>query len=60
MFVKAKTLTEKGFPASTIRQFCHMEGSPFFQKAPGGTWWCSEEKFDKWVDKLARNKEVFI
>lgn len=59
MFIKAKDLQAEGFPASTIRQFCHMEGSPFFQKRIGGTWWCEREKFDKWIDKLSKQKEIW-
>ena len=59
MYIKAKELTKRGFPESTIRQFEHMEGSPFFQKKAGGTWWCSEEKFDKWLDTLSERKETY-
>lgn len=57
MIIKAKKLTERGLPASKIRQFCHMEGSPFFQSGKGGTWWVIEEKFEKFLDKLAKEKD---
>lgn len=56
MYIKARELEQKGFPSSTIRQFCHMEGSPFFQKVAGGTWWVSLEKFERWIEKLAERK----
>lgn len=59
MIVKANTLRERGLPDSSIRQLCHMEGSPFFQKKPGGTWWYDEAKFDKFLDKLAERKEIY-
>lgn len=57
--IKANALKERGFPYSTIRQFCHMKGSPFFQKREGGTWWVDEKKLDKFLDKLAERKEVY-
>jgi len=59
MYIKAKELTKRGFPESTIRQFEHMEGSPFFQKKPGGTWWVKLEDFEKWLTTLAERKEVY-
>jgi hypothetical protein len=57
MIIKANKLRERGLPASKIRQFCHMQGSPFFQSCKGGTWWCETEKFDKFLDKLAKEKD---
>lgn len=57
MILKANTLKERGLPESSIRQFCHMEGSPFFQKKPGGTWWYETERFEKFLDKLAKEKD---
>lgn len=59
MIIKANKLRDRGLPESSIRQLCHMEGSPFFQKKPGGTWWVSEEKFEKFLDKLAERKETY-
>lgn len=59
MYIKAKELTKRGFPESKVRQFCHMTGSPFFQTAKGGTWYCDEAKFDKWLDTLAERKETY-
>lgn len=56
MIIKANKLKDRGLPSSFIRQICHMEGSPFFQKKPKGTWWCDEAKFDKFLDKLAARK----
>ena len=58
MFIKANQLRDRGFPESSIRQMCHMEGSPFFQKVKGGTWWCDSQKFDRWIDVLAKKKEI--
>lgn len=55
-YIKANTLTERGFPYSLIKQFCHMEGSPFFQRKKKGTWWCEESKLNKWLDKMAEAK----
>ena len=57
MIIKANTLRERGLPASKIKQLCHMQGSPFFQTGKKGTWWVQEEKLDKFLDKLAANKE---
>jgi hypothetical protein len=57
--IKAISLKERGLPESSIRQLCHMEGSPFFQKKSKGTWWCDEAKLDRFLDKLAQRKEVF-
>ena len=57
MILKANTLKERGLPESSIRQFCHMKGSPFFQKKPGGTWWYETERFEKFLDKLAKEKD---
>jgi hypothetical protein len=58
-YIKANKLVERGLPASKIRQLCHMEGSPFFQSGKGGTWWVSEDKFDRFLDKLAARKETY-
>lgn len=58
MIIKAIKLRDRGLPDSSIRQLCHMEGSPFFQKKPKGTWWCDTDKFDKFLDELAERKEV--
>ena len=55
--VKANSLRNRGLPDSSIRQMCHMVGSPFFQKVAGGTWWVDESKLDKWLDRLAGYKE---
>lgn len=57
MFIKANQLRDRGFPASKIRQMCHMKGSPFFQLSKGGTWWVMEEKFEKFLDTLAKEKD---
>ena len=54
--IKATRLTEKGYPYSLVRELCHMEGSPCFQKRDGGTWWVDEDKLDKFLDKLAAKK----
>ena len=54
--VKANTLTERGLEPSTIRRYCHMQGSPFFQEQKGGTWRVDTDKFDRWLDTLAREK----
>ena len=59
MIIKANQLRNRGLPESSIRQLCHMEGSPFFQKKAGGTWWVDEVKFDKFLDKLAARKETY-
>ena len=59
MIIKANKLTERGLPSSKIRQLCHMQGSPFFQTAKNGTWYCDEAKFDKFLDKLAERKETY-
>jgi hypothetical protein len=56
MIIKANKLREQGLPASKIRQMCHMKGSPFFQLSKGGTWWCDENKLERWLDELARQK----
>ena len=56
--VKANTLTSRGFEMSFIRRLCHMQGSPFFQLKPGGTWRVQEDKLDKFLDKLAERKET--
>ena len=60
MIIRATKLKERGLPASKIRQFCHMQGSPFFQTTAKGSWYVDEDKFDKWLDKLAAQKEGFI
>lgn len=57
--IKANSLTERGLEPSFIRRLCHMEGSPFFQIKPGGTWRTDEEKLDRFLDKLAQDKEVY-
>lgn len=57
MIIKANKLRDRGLPASKIRQFCHMVGSPFFQTKTNGTWYVDEIKFDKFLDKLAADKE---
>ena len=57
MIVKANTLRERGLPDSKIRQFCHMEGSPFFQTSKKGTWYFDTDRFEKFLDKLAKEKE---
>ena len=59
MIIKANKLRERGLPSSKIRQLCHMQGSPFFQTAQNGTWYVSEEKLDKFLDKLAERKETY-
>lgn len=56
--IKANSLKARGLPYSKIRQLCHMQGSPFFQTAEGGTWYCDEAKLDKFLDKLAERKEI--
>ena len=58
MIIKANKLRDRGLPDSSIRQLCHMEGRPFFQKQAKGTWWVDSEKFDKFLDELAERKEV--
>lgn len=55
--IKANCLTSRGLEPSLIRRLCHMEGSPFFQTTQNGTWRVDEDKFDKFLDKLAKNKE---
>ena len=57
MIVKANTLRERGLPDSKIRQFCHMQGSPFFQTHKNGTWYYETDRFEKFLDKLAKEKE---
>ena len=57
MIIKANKLRDRGLPESKIRQFCHMQGSPFFQTGKNGTWYVDEIKFDKFLDKLAMEKE---
>ena len=56
MIVKANTLRERGLPDSKIRQFCHMQGSPFFQTRKNGTWYYETDRFEKFLDKLAKEK----
>ena len=57
MYIKANKLRELGLPASKIRQLCHMYGSPFYQVAEKGTWWVDEDKLDRFLDKLAKEKD---
>lgn len=59
MIIKANKLRDRGLPSSKIRQLCHMQGSPFFQTAEGGTWYVDEVKLDKFLDKLAARKETY-
>lgn len=56
--IKANSLTSRGLEPSTIRRYCHMKGSPFFQEKNGGTWRVDESKFDRWLDELAQRKEI--
>ena len=56
--VKANTLTSIGLEPSTIRRYCHMKGSPFYQEKNGGTWRVDLSKFDAWLDELAQRKEI--
>ena len=58
--IKANSLTERGFEPSLIRRLCHMQGSPFFQVNEKGTWRVDSDKLDKFIDKLAMNKEVLL
>ena len=55
--IRACSLVDRGLEPSFIRQLCHMQGSPFFQSKPGGTWRVDEEKFDRFLDGLAAEKE---
>ncbi len=55
--IKAKHLRDRGFSEPQIRQLCHMYGSPFYQVAKKGTWWVDEDKLDRFLDKLAKEKD---
>lgn len=57
--IKANSLTERGLDPKTIQRYCHTQGSPFYQERKGGRWRVDEDKFDRWLDKLAQNKEVY-
>ena len=59
MIIKANKLRDRGLPLSKIRQLCHMQGSPCFQTAKNGTWYCDEAKLDKFLDRLAERKENY-
>lgn len=55
--IKARSLTERGYPEHLIKQMCHMAGSPFFQRVPGGIWYVKEERLEQFLDELAERKE---
>lgn len=54
--VRASTLTSIGLDVSTIRRYCHMKGSPFYQEKYGGVWKVDMSKLDRWLDELAKKK----
>lgn len=56
--IKATKLRDRGFSRCQIQQLCRMEGSPFYQITKRGAWWCDTDKLDKYLDKLAREKET--
>ena len=56
--IKATKLRERGFSRCQIQQLCRMEGSPFYQITERGSWWCDTDKLDKYLDRLAREKET--
>ena len=54
--IKANSLVNRGMETSLIRRLCHMQGSPFFQTNQRGTWRVDEDKLDKFLDDLAKEK----
>lgn len=56
--IKATKLRDRGFSRCQIQQLCRMEGSPFYQITERGAWWCDTDKLDKYLDRLAREKET--
>lgn len=55
--IKATKLRDRGFSRCQIQQLCRMEGSPFYQITERGSWYVDIEKLDKYLDRLAREKE---
>lgn len=56
--IKAIDLKKRGFSRCQIQQLCRMEGSPFYQITERGHWWVDPDKLDRYLDRLAREKEV--